>query len=257
MVSLVELLNRREGWGLAAAECRALGRALEPWLDSAGDLPDPVLELIIINFYHDGPVVMQIRDAALSEQNEQVVQQWRDYTASVARARFHLDPAMLDDVLQDTWVDALRALRQRKFHFRARFSTYLFSLVIHRTLNTLRKESRATGGSRMHAIPYDEADAELAPLASGTWEAEVEAIENSGLVELVLEALERYRSKLSNSQISPQVKIQLARLVLLQGDNLKEAAEKLALNYDTAVTILRRVREYLKHLPELQDYRDD
>lgn len=234
--ALVQRVNLEQGWQFSEADCRTLAEAVLPWLNAAASEDENTLRLMVYHYAQEGALVEALRAGDTSLTLSQVVENWRGYMLSVAQTRFHLAPDLAEDIVQDSWIDLLRALRGYKFHFRCRVKTYLYSLVIHRGLNMLRRQPNET---------------ETTDELTSTETAEDA---NGELRDLVMRAIDAYCTSRRDTKIGPQTKKQLAYLVLFGDESVHDAAARLGLNYNAAMTAFRRIRQFLQVSSELSGY---
>jgi RNA polymerase sigma factor (sigma-70 family) len=254
-LSLIQHLNMAECWGLSPEDCCSTAQAVLPWAIAAQTQDEAVITQIVKNYYLDGQVVEALRDPERFTDGAELASQWRSFMLAVVRNRFSIDADLAEDIVQDSWIDLLHALHDYRFHFRSRFKTFLYSLTIYRGLNTLRQEHT----HRWDAQPALETVIETSsppPMADAAPYPGQKDWINGELTDLVNKAIQQYCATLRQGQIAPEIKKQLAQLVLLEDQSLQAAADRLHLNYNAAMTIVRRIRLYLQQLPELREYNE-
>jgi len=258
-----ETCNQARKWTLPPAGLRALVDAALPWVQAAGVADGETVATILCNYYLDGPTVEALGSSDTLPQRAQAVDAWTGYLTNVIRRRFDLESEAARDIVQEAWIDTIRAVREYRFHFCSRFRTFLCGVAIHRALRTLRDARTQRRGGHVRRRSLDEPAGEDTDLrlgetitVEGSDPAHVFAAQGSELYRLVDEAIIQHCATMRHGKIPPAVKERLARLVLLDDQALHKVAAKLGLNYNTAVTVMRRIRQHLQSLPKIREFLD-
>ncbi|MCB0085065.1 MAG: sigma-70 family RNA polymerase sigma factor [Caldilineaceae bacterium] len=151
LTDVVHTTVAAQQWPLTPADCDALTAAVAPFVAQEERPTASTVQRIVINYYHDGPMVEAMR--APGQTGEALWQEWRAYMVSLANSKGIYGEAA-DDLAQEAYLQTVRALAN--FRFGSRLKTYFCGIFLNCYRHWVRSATRQD--AHEEGLPIDDGD---------------------------------------------------------------------------------------------------
>jgi RNA polymerase sigma factor (sigma-70 family) len=140
--NLIQTVNEKRCWGLADSDIQVLTREICTHIGNASD--ETIIENIVENYFaYRDAVLTLVPTSTANPEREGFNEEWHLYIRKVAAKLYYRTPIPgheVDDVVQTAWLHIIKGVHS--YHFRCRFETWVYQVVVNAHLELLRKASK-------------------------------------------------------------------------------------------------------------------